>query len=146
MRFEQQANLLDVEIFDPRLDLAQRQVGLLELADQPDQPKATLWRLRRGGTKRSQTIGFESKRHICKQASVAKGQPKSSDAPLARRRLQHRQHAIDKAGIGLHDGIIGDAHAASLEWGATIIERVVAGSEAIFRRLLEQQKQRLSRR
>ena len=37
-------------------------------------------------------------------------------------------------------GIIGDAHGASAELGAAIVDRVVAQSEHIFRRLLENQQ------
>ena len=37
-------------------------------------------------------------------------------------------------------GIIGDAHGASAELGAAIVDRVVAQSERIFRRLLENQQ------
>jgi creatinine amidohydrolase/Fe(II)-dependent formamide hydrolase-like protein len=39
-----------------------------------------------------------------------------------------------------HDGIIGDASAASAELGVAIVESVVAESRAVFTRLLQNQK------
>lgn len=39
-----------------------------------------------------------------------------------------------------HDGVIGDAHAASAELGAAIVESIVAESHGVFLRLLEHQK------
>jgi creatinine amidohydrolase len=43
-----------------------------------------------------------------------------------------------------HDGIIGDAHGASAELGATIVDSIVAESRGVFLRLLENQ-QRMGR-